>query len=269
MGSLGKDTSAETVVSAPWLNVVFPVYNEERRIEHGANETVAFFKDNGFDDYVITIADNGSTDDTRRFAEEMGRRNPRIYYMEVGEKGVGAAVRKAIGENESSIIGYMDIDLATDLSHLMEVIRIFQADESVDFINGSRWAKGYGSTGRGIVRSLTSMGLTAVLKGALGMRASDAICGFKFFRKDVAEQLVSMIGDDENGWFYIIEMLLMAERDGMSIKELPVAWKDDGNSSVDVVPMIKEYLKQIARFRKRVRELDRRRTNYVEVERNA
>lgn len=266
MGLYDKDASAEKAGNAPWINVVFPVYNEERRIERGISKTVAFLQENGFDDYVITIADNGSTDDTRRFAEEMGRRNPRIYYMEVGEKGVGAAVRKAIGENESSIIGYMDIDLATDLSHLMEVIRIFQADESVDFINGSRWAKGYGSTGRGIKRTITSMGLTVVLKGALGMKASDAICGFKFFRKDVAEQLVSQSGDEENGWFYIIEMLLAAERGGVNIKELPVIWKDDGNSSVDVVPMIKEYLTQIARFRKRLRELDHRKATYVEVD---
>lgn len=241
-----------------YLNIVFPVHNEEQRLRAGIEGTIAFLDDHGIEDYVLTIVDNDSTDETCHIAAELSGEYSQVRYLPIPQKGVGIAFRTAVQENSSPIIGYMDIDLATDLRHILEVLSLFQNDENLMFVNGSRWANGYGSTGRGLKRRITSMGLTAVLKLALGMKASDAICGFKFFRKKAAEELIELVGAEEDGWFYIIEMLLCAESTGMNMCELPVSWHDDGHSSVDTVAVTRSYLSQIKEYRKKMNDQARK-----------
>ena len=82
------------------------------------------------------------------------------------------------------------------------------------------------------------------------MKATDAICGFKFFKKETAEKLVEVSSKDENGWFFIIEMLLRAERMGVKIHELPVEWADDSRTKVKLFATIKNYIKNISRLRR-------------------
>lgn len=237
----------------PFLNIVFPVRNEESRLEVGIQRTITFLEQHKIDDYVLTIVDNDSTDETAEIATALIGAYPTVRYIRIPEKGVGVAFRTAVKENESPIVGYMDIDLATDLEHIPEMLALFDEDDKLMFVNGSRWAQGYGTTGRGMKRTLASMGLTAVLKRGLGMRASDAVCGFKFFRKDAADSLVAAVGDETNDWFYIIEMLLAAEQSGLKMCELPVRWIDDGRSSVDTIPVIKDYLHQISKYRRKMK----------------
>ena len=107
--------------------------------------------------------------------------------------------------------------MSTDIRHLKKVVRLFQTDADIGMVNGSRWSRRSDTQGRKWYRNLTSHGLTVLLKLCLGMKASDAICGFKFYRKDVARHLVQKAGEEENGWFYIIELLLRAERDNVPI----------------------------------------------------
>ncbi|MEC4185347.1 glycosyltransferase [Adlercreutzia sp. R21] len=235
--------------SHPHLEIVFPVRNEERRLEAGIVKTVDYLKSIGFQNYVLTIADNDSTDLTPQIAQKLVRQNNRISYLHIAQKGVGIAVRSAFEASTADIVGYMDIDLATDLRHLQEVLTLFECTEKLDFVNGSRWAKGYWSTGRPLNRVITSCGLTLVLKYSLGMRASDAICGFKFFRRECALQLMRLSNQSDNGWFFIIEMLIRAERGEYQIHELPVGWKDDGNSSVNSLATTKYYLRKIKELR--------------------
>ena len=121
----------------------------------------------------------------------------------------------------------------------------------VDMVNGSRWNRNSDTRGRKWYRSITSNGLTVLLKIILGLKATDSICGFKFFRKESAERLIHEAGEDENGWFYIIELLLRAERNNMKIVELPVHWEDDYNTTVKVFALIKNYCIQSIRLRKK------------------
>lgn len=241
----------------PFLNIVFPVRNEESRLEKGITCVSDYLADHGIDDYMLTIVDNDSSDSTQVVAKRLCEQYGKLHYLRIPEKGVGVAFRTAVESNDATIVGYMDIDLATDLDHLLEMIALFQNDPGLKVVNGSRWVHGYGSSGRGVGRVITSIGLTALLKGALGMKASDAICGFKFFRKEAASQLVreaiavsEAAGTDRYGWFFIIEMLLIAERNRMKLYELPVHWVDDGCSSVDTVSVTKNYLEQISKLRK-------------------
>ena len=232
-----------------FLNILLPVYNEERRITHGVTGTIEYLDSIGFTDYMLTIEDNASTDRTQEIALELCERYSQVHYDHLDKKGVGVAFRNGVAGNTCDVVGYMDIDLSTDIRHLGEVIDIFQKQRDVVMVNGSRWSKESDTTGRKWYRNLSSYGLTYMLKIFLKMKASDSICGFKFFRKDFVEKLIEESGD-EAGWFYIIELLLRAERKGVHIYELPVRWADDYDSKVDFVKVVKNYLSNISRLRK-------------------
>ena len=107
--------------------------------------------------------------------------------------------------------------------------------------------------GRKWYRKITSMGLVFLLKAVFHMKATDAVCGFTFLRKETAERLVKACGRD-NGWFYTIEFLLRAERMGVKIYDMPVEWQEDYNTTVKVWKTIKNYLVQIYRLRKTFKE---------------
>lgn len=194
------------------INIIFPVLNEKLRLEKGITGTVDYLKQMGFEDYRITIVDNGSEDETPQIAERLCKTYPKVSYERIGVRGVGAAFRRGVELNDCEIVGYMDIDLSTNIKHLGEAIEIFQNRPEIQYINGSRFADESDTRGRKWYRKITSKGLLILLKVFLGMKSTDAICGFTFVRKDVAEQLVAGCSQD-NGWFYMIEFLLRAEKE--------------------------------------------------------
>ena len=165
---------------------------------------------------------------------------------------MGVAFRNGVAGNDCEVVGYMDIDLSTDIKHLGQVIEIMH-DPEVMMVNGSRWSKESDTTGRKWYRNLSSYGLTWMLKLILKMKASDSICGFKFFRGDFVKQLISESGD-EAGWFFIIELLLRAERKNVKIHELPVRWQDDYDSKVDFIKVVKNYLSNISRLHRQFKK---------------
>ena len=236
-----------------FLNILLPVYNEERRLERGVAGTIAYMESIGYTDYMITIEDNASADSTEKIAKELCERYPQVHYDRLEIKGVGAAFRSGVAHNTCDIVGYMDIDLSTDVRHLKQVIGSFKKYPELDMVNGSRWSKKSDTQGRKWYRNLSSYGLTFMLKVFLKMKASDSICGFKFFRKDYVEELIEESGD-EAGWFFLIELLLRGERKHAHIAELPVRWQDDYDSKVDYVKVIRNYLSNICRLRRQFKK---------------
>lgn len=229
------------------INIIFPVLNERLRLESGIRRTVEYLQKINFTDYCITIVDNGSEDETPQIAERLCEEFPKVTYRRIQIRGVGAAFREGVKLNECEIVGYMDIDLSTNIKHLGEAIEIFKKDASVQYINGSRFAKESDTKGRKWYRKITSQGLLILLKVFLGMKCSDAICGFTFVRKEVAEELIAASSDD-NGWFYMIEFLLRAEKRGIKVLDYPVEWQEDYNTTVKIFKTICNYLVQITRL---------------------
>lgn len=235
-----------------FLNILLPVYNEERRLEKGVLGTINFMESIGFTDYMISIEDNASKDRTQEIAEDLCQRFPQVHYDRLEIKGVGAAFRSGVAHNTCDVVGYMDIDLSTDIKHMKDVIDIMQ-DPAVMMVNGSRWSKESDTSGRKWYRNLSSYGLTWMLKLFLKMKASDSICGFKYFRSDYVKELITE-SSDEAGWFFLIELLLRGERKKANIVELPVRWQDDYDSKVDYIKVIKNYLSNIKRLRKQFKK---------------
>ncbi len=229
------------------LTIIFPVLNERLRLEKGITRTVEYLDRIGFSDYEILIVDNGSEDETPQIADKLCRRYSRVKYEKIPVRGVGAAFRRGVKLSRGDIVGYMDIDLSTNIKHLGEAIEIFKERPEIAYINGSRFAKASDTRGRKWYRKITSQGLLILLKVFLGMKSTDAICGFTFVRKKTAVSLIKGCSRD-NGWFYMIEFLLRAEKRGVRILDYPVEWEEDYNTTVKLFRTIFNYLKQIARL---------------------
>ena len=238
------------------INLLFPVLNERLRLENGIERSMEYLKQNVTIPYQLTILDNGSDDETPEIGMALADKYEEVSYIRVGERGVGVAFRKGIELNTCDIVGYMDIDLSTDLKYLSKTIEMFQKDPGLQYINGSRFSNESDTRGRKWYRKITSMGLVFLLKTIFKMQATDAVCGFTWLRKEAAEELVKESSND-NGWFYTIEFLLRAERKGMKIYDMPVEWQEDYNTTVRIWKTIKNYLVRIYYLKKAFNQEDK------------
>lgn len=175
-----------------------------------------------------------------------------IEYLRLNQKGVGLALQAGIDHNnsrkyKSAFIGYMDIDLSTNLCHLLEVYESLCAGSAV--VVGSRLLQDSKVIGRSLKREIISRSLNAIIKATLHTSFSDAMCGFKFYQADIATLLRQKCSDDPS-WFYCAQMLIQAQALGIEIEEIPVQWEDDSlGSKVQITNLARIYLKEIYRLR--------------------
>jgi putative flippase GtrA len=179
----------------------------------------------------ITVADNASTDGTLAVAQQLARELPDVDVIHLDDKGRGGALQEAWMSSTASVVAYMDVDLSTDLTALMPLVAPLISGHS-DVAIGSRLSAS-SRVVRGPKREFISRSYNLILRGALGARFSDAQCGFKAVRADVAHQLLPLVAD--TGWFFDTELLVIADRAGLRIHEVPVDWIDDPDSRVDVL----------------------------------
>lgn len=235
------------------IEIVFPVLNEERRLTRGITETDAFCRANNID-ACLTIADNGSTDRTLEIANGLQKKILNLKIISLGERGVGRALKAAWLNPRAPVVGYMDIDLATDVKHLKDVEQKFK-NPDISVLSGSRLLKGAEVHNRTLVREITSRGFNAILKARLHVKLSDGMCGFKFIRSDLFRKIYDELSPLSDAWFFNTEFLVKSEWLGYKIEELPVHWTDDNDSRVEMVKVISNYLKEIERL---VREKKKR-----------
>lgn len=231
------------------IDILFPVLNEHLRLEKGITCCMDYMQKNISDEYQLVIIDNGSTDDTPEIASRLIKKYEQVKYIRINQKGVGIAFKTGIEMTKADIVGYMDIDLSTDLKYLKKTIELFKNSSDLQYVNGTRFSKNSDTKGRKWYRKITSAGLILILKNEFHMQATDALCGFTFLRSDLAKELVNECSDD-NGWFYTVEFLLRAERKGANIFDMPVTWVEDYDTTVNVPKTIANYLKQIHRLKK-------------------
>lgn len=238
-----ESATDELGLAAPVLDVVIPVYNEER----GLAPSVAAVREHLLSmpfTFRITIADNASTDATNLIARQLAHEFHEIRVTRLEQKGRGRALKHVWSRSDAEILVYMDVDLSTDLKALYPLIAPLLSGHS-DLAIGSRLARN-SCTMRGPKRELISRGYNYLLRGTLRARFSDAQCGFKAIRRDVAQSLLPLIEDDE--WFFDTELLIVAERSGLRIHEVPVDWTDHPDSRVDIVATALADLRGMARL---------------------
>lgn len=227
------------------MDVVVPVYNEERDLGPSVRKLREFLDTQFPLPSMITIADNASVDGTLAIAEQLAKELKDIRVLHLDAKGRGRALRAAWLSSPAAVVAYMDVDLSTDLGALHPLVAPLVAGES-DVAIGSRLARG-AQTRRGFKREFISRGYMLVLRLALGVRFTDAQCGFKAVRTEVARQIVPKIEDQT--WFFDTELLVLAQRAGFRVHEVPVKWTDDPDSRVDIIRTAIDDLRGVARLR--------------------
>ena len=234
------------------FDITIPVLNEEATLDQQVRTLHSFLVQHFTDRsrWRIVIADNGSTDHTRSIAAALSDEFPEVQLVAVPEKGVGLALKTSWGQSTADIVGYMDLDLATDLRHFPQAINALTT-EGFDFVYGTRLHRRSRVIGRTLKREITSRVFNLILKLYLGTRFSDGMCGFKWLhRKHVAPLMEA--GAVSNGWFFSTELLALAEWKGLKMCELPVVWTDDTSSSrVRIAPLAKQYLAAMKVLKKR------------------
>jgi len=233
-----------TATTAPVLDVVVPVYNEEIDLAPCVRKLHAHLTERFPHSFRITIADNASTDGTAEIADALADEMSGVRAVHLAEKGRGRALKAVWSTSDAAVLAYMDVDLSTDLAALPPLVAALTSGHS-DIAIGSRLARG-ARVVRGPKREFVSRCYNVILRGTLAARFSDAQCGFKAIRADVAGGLLPHVED--TGWFFDTELLVLAERAGLRIHEVPVDWVDDPDSRVYIVSTAVADLKGIARL---------------------
>lgn len=222
--SLARKTSVE---------IAIPVYNEEETLRRCIEEVLVATRSERFSGYriTLTIVNNASTDNTLKIANELAKEHEGIKIMDLPQKGRGMALRRCWKESSAQILAYMDADLSADLKYLGPLLDVI-AKGNAEIAIGSRLVKGAKVTGRTISREVMSRTYNALIRLIFQTTFSDAQCGFKAIKKEAFHELASRI--QNQNWFFDSEMLIIAQKLGMRIAEIPLVWHDDPSSTVKI-----------------------------------
>ena len=230
--------------AAPVLDVVVPVFNEEIDLERCVSQLHAHLTSNLPYSFRITVADNASTDTTLALANRLAGEYEHVRVVHLPEKGRGRALRQVWLDSDAAVLCYMDVDLSTDLAGLLPLIAPLVSGHS-DVAIGTRLHPG-SRVVRGAKREFISRSYNLMLRHSLSVKFSDAQCGFKAIRRDVAQALLPHVED--NAWFFDTELLVLAERAGLRIHEVPVDWIDDPGSTVHIYTTARDDIRGILRL---------------------
>jgi glycosyltransferase involved in cell wall biosynthesis len=226
------------------VDIVVPVRNEERDLDPSIRKLVGYLREGFPFTARVTIADNGSTDGTWAIARALARELVQVRAVRLDQPGRGRALRAIWSQSEADVLAYMDVDLSTDLNALLPLVAPLLSGHS-DVAIGTRLARG-SRVIRGPKRELISRCYNLLLHVLMGARFSDAQCGFKAIGREQARALLPLTQD--TAWFFDTELLVLAERAGLRIHEVPVDWIDDLDSRVDIVATALADLRGIARL---------------------
>ena len=235
--------ASRTRTATVMLDVVIPVYNEEAGLAASVRRVVDHLAGMPWS-FRVTIADNASTDGTAVVARRLAHQLEPVHVVHLAEKGRGRALKRVWTDSDAEVLVYMDVDLSTDLNALLPLVAPLISGHS-DLAIGSRLRTGSRVT-RGPKREVISRGYNLLVRQALRTRFSDAQCGFKAIRRDVAREVLPLVED--GAWFFDTELLVLAERAGLRIHEVPVDWVDDPDSRVDILRTAYDDIRGIARL---------------------
>ncbi len=228
------------------VNVTIPVYNEEKILPSSIASLHEFLTKHARFDWEIVIANNASIDRTQEVAEGLARQYAGVRVVHLDLKGRGRALKKVWTESSADYLSYMDVDLSTNLYALPPMIEALISG-GFEIGIGSRLLKA-STTRRSIRREVVSRGYNLLVKTFFATKFSDAQCGFKAITRPVADALLPVVTD--TGWFFDTELLVIAEKLGYRIFDLPVSWVEDMDSRVKIVRTAVDDIKGLIRVRR-------------------
>ena len=243
-----NDASSESGYSGlTTLDMVLPVLNEEVDLPVHARVLHEFMTQRlQAYDWRIVVADNGSTDSTLDVAKRLSDEFQRVGYVSLEQRGRGRALRRAWTESAADIVGYMDVDLSTDLEALPALIDAVR-DGVCDIATGSRLIRGNDVGRRPLKREVASRGYSLLFRTMFLTGFRDAQCGFKALNRRTVNDILPLVRD--NHWFFDTEMLILAEKSGYTVREFPVKWTDNPDTRVNIIGTAYEDIKGLLRLR--------------------
>ena len=230
------------------ITITIPVYNEEKSIYDQILKVIDYINHENLN-IRITIVNNGSTDSTKDILETL-KSKPMVTVINLSKKGVGLALRESWNNAVAGeIIGYMDLDLSTDITNLNRIVEIIG---DFDILTASRLESHSKVYNRKFTREVVSRTFNVLIKLIFKSQLNDHMCGFKFLKSDVYLKLKDEYEYSDN-WFFLTELLIIAQKHKMSVNSLAVVWKDDPDSKVKIIPLTLSYIKSISRLRKYVK----------------
>lgn len=246
-----RPTDGDTTTPGPShlvLDVVIPVYNEEKVLEQSVTTLARTLTEVAPFPWRIVIADNASTDRTLEIARRLEASSEgRVAVIHLDQKGRGRALRLAWSTSPAQVMAYTDVDLSTNLHHLMPMVQPL-IDGRYHVATGSRLMKASRVT-RQWKREVISRCYNGLVKAFFPRRRFvDAQCGFKAITHDAAQELLPLVADE--AWFFDTELLLRAEQRGYRVWEVPVEWIEDLDSRVKIVRTAVDDVKGLWRVRR-------------------
>jgi glycosyltransferase involved in cell wall biosynthesis len=222
------------------IDISIPVYNEEKQLALNIERLHKFLNENKQvgEEYQIIIVDNASLGNTAKIASYLSEKYQDVSFIKLEKKGRGLALRESWKKSSADIVAYMDVDLSSDLNALHRLIE--EIKNGNDLAIGSRLLKDSRVEGRTWVRELMSRTYNLLIRTVFHTSFHDAQCGFKAVRSKVFKSLEPLIRNQN--WFFDTELLIIAEKSNLKIKELPVFWTDDPGSTVKVASTVFEDL---------------------------
>jgi len=228
------------------VDVIIPVLNEAHVLDKSVRTVRQFLRENLPCQWRVVVVDNGSTDETDKVALKLKEEFSDVGFLQLDLRGRGRALRQAWIQSSADIVGYMDVDLSTELAAVPRAVRAL-CEEGCDVAIGSRLMR-ESQTRRKFKREFISQAYNVLIKGVLWTRFSDAQCGFKFVTREIVERIVPQIKDQS--WFFDTELLVLAEKQGYRIKDLPVIWIEDDDSRVKIGQTAWDDIKGVFRLRR-------------------
>jgi len=230
------------------VNFVVPVYNEEKVLEASVRKLAGYFRNNlsGYE-WKIIIADNASTDFTLQIARRLEKIEPGVKAFHIDRKGRGFALVDAWKAFPADIYAYCDVDLATGIGHTRELIGAVAS--GFDVATGCRYHP-KSKARRSLFRLAISKAYNRLARAMLETDIADLQCGFKAISQKVLDEIVPLTRDRE--WFFDSELLVIAEKKRLGIKEIPVEWREGRKSKVRIFKTSRDYIRSLRSLRKRL-----------------
>jgi dolichyl-phosphate beta-glucosyltransferase len=227
---------------SPLLSVVVPAFNEAARIFHTINDISREMARLGLEAELI-IVDDGSTDQTASIVEDAARADARIKLVRAPHAGKGATVRRGMLEARGMWRFLADADLSMPISELTRFLTAAQQDGG-DIIVGSREARGARRVGEPWSRHVIGRVFNWSVKALLLRGIDDTQCGFKLFSARAAQLLFPL--QQLDGFGFDVEILFLARRAGLVVREVPITWVYGRKSKVNVVSGARGFLDLLA-----------------------
>lgn len=234
------------------IEITIPIYNEEESLYFQVQKVLSFIQNNEFAglEIEIILADNGSTDHTQVIGQDLASKHKCVKYIRTEKPGVGAALKKSWEGSSAIFIGYMDLDLSTNLDHLHEAFKLLD-EQDADIISGSRLNKNAVVKKRSFRRHFVSVTFNRIVRAIFKTSFEDGMCGFKFLKRSLIPKLRDG-GAVSDGWFFATEILIVGEYLGYKVINLPVQWTDTETSKVKIFKLTFEYLAAMVMLKRKL-----------------